>query len=257
MNYFFGFNNNTYRTSLTIPNFSNYKFFKKNVKLYCGYIHNSKWNFEKLENVKKDNFFNIESHNISNSNIFFLATDSQVQNNTNLNSLENFNTLTNTYPEFRCNLEVNKNNAGFSSYQSEYSFPMTKAKGSVVSSISNLTQKKQKNFLIFRNIYYKAIYKNFFGYVVNKEKRKIIKKIELYTNTSNIIEIDEEFLDRDHYFCTDEYVGIPIFLSDYDGQLSFEHTHPPQTYINGSNKKIVSNYKNKILSIINYEVSSN
>ena len=146
MNYFFGFNNNTYKTSLTIPNFSNYKFFKKNVNLYCGYIHNSKWNFEKLENAKKDNFFNIKSHLINNSNIFFLATDSQVQNKTNLNSLENFNILTNTYPEFRCNLEVNKNNAGFSSYQSEYSFPMTKIKGSVVSSIFNLTQKKHKNF---------------------------------------------------------------------------------------------------------------
>ena len=257
MNFFFGFTTNTYETSLIIPNFTNYKHLGSNLNVCCGFIKNNKWFFEVLKNLKNDDFFVVEPSAVTNSNIFFLASDKEIQNFNKHNNLVNINHHTDTYPEFRCNLEVKKKNGGFSSYQSEYSYSMTKVKGGVVSSLLNLTQRNQKNLIIFRNIYHEPIIKKFFGYMVEKDKKKIIKKISLYTNTSNIINFDDELLEKNTYFCTKEYIGIPVYLSDLNGHLSFEHTHPPQTYINDNTKKYVSDYKNKLLSVIKYETSPN
>jgi len=50
---------------------------------------------------------------------------------------------------------------------------------------------------------------------------------------------------------TNEYLGIPIYLSCRDKHLSFEHTHPPQEYILSNDKfKRVSEFKKEFCEII-------
>ena len=45
-----------------------------------------------------------------------------------LDKLTKFNNFTSTNPAFRCNLEINSDKGGFSSYQSEYPFNMINKK---------------------------------------------------------------------------------------------------------------------------------
>ena len=49
------------------------------------------------------------------------------------------------------------------------------------------------------------------------------------------------------------YLGVPIYLSEgNNGQLSFEHTHPPHENIAGEFKyENVNNYRKKFIEIIN------
>ena len=37
------------------------------------------------------------------------------------------------------------------------------------------------------------------------------------------------YFGRDHYFCTDRYVGVPV-LSDYDGEYNEHATSPTNLY---------------------------
>ena len=53
------------------------------------------------------------------------------------------------------------------------------------------------------------------------------------------------------YIITDNFLGVPIFLSEYNGHLSFEHTHPPHEYFLSKNKfEQVSKLKKEIYEII-------
>ena len=110
-----------------------------------------------------------------------------------------------------------------------------------------LNNNNEKNFLIFRNIYFKPFHKSFNLYLVDTDKMKILKEIEVFTNKTNIIPIDNQYIEKKNYILSDSFLGIPIFLSVDKGHLSFEHTHPPYHYILGKEGfKLSNQWKNSI-----------
>lgn len=129
---------------------------------------------------------------------------------------------------------------------------MTIKKGTTLSQICSLTNKKaDENYLIFKNIFFMPIKEKFMGYFVNYETKKIVKKFELFTNTTNFISIPNSLIEPEIFFITDKYLGIPMYLAIHDGHLSLEHSHPPHEYILGSNRyKKVSELKREMNEII-------
>ena len=125
MNYFFGIENENFSSEIQIPTFQNRKGQPQNVLLYKAYIENNKWKIEELKNKKiNKNFFLLEKEDIRNTDIYFLATESDFDSYDNL-KLKNFNKFTDTTPAFRANFKIVFKNGGFSSYQSEYPYSMT------------------------------------------------------------------------------------------------------------------------------------
>tara|TARA_B100000767_G_C19756477_1_gene533169 strand:+ start:542 stop:1309 length:768 start_codon:yes stop_codon:yes gene_type:complete len=254
MNFFFGINTHKFNSIIKIPTFQNSGKYKKNYNLYFLNISNNHWKIELYSDKDYDEFFIVKEDFSNNENIFFLASEEEVKKfkNSNLNLIDEFNNFTNTKPAFRSNLEVNMKDGGFSSYQSEYPLNMIKKNGSIVSSLNILSNKHaDNNYLIFKNIYYKPYQNNFDGYFINFNKKKIVKKFNLKTNFTNLIEINKEYLNEDHYFFTVGYIGIPIYLSIKNNHLSLEHTHPPHEYILSNNKfKKISELKKEFNEII-------
>jgi hypothetical protein len=80
----------------------------------------------------------------------------------------------------------------------------------------------------------------------------IEKEIILKTNNTNIIDIDKDLIKPEIFFFTVKYLGIPIFLSLKKKHLSFEHTHPPHSYIYSENKfELISKIKKEFNEIVN------
>ena len=70
--------------------------------------------------------------------------------------------FTETFPEFRANLNIYLKGGGFSSYQSEYPFNMINKNGTILTPISTLLNiNADKNYLIFKNIFFKPLQKKF------------------------------------------------------------------------------------------------
>lgn len=253
MNFFFGFKNNKYFSELQIPKFKNRYPKESNLSLFEADIYKKKWRIKKLDNLKENKYFFFLNNNfINNEKIFFLAKDDQVKN-TNTEKLINYNNFTDTSPAYRSNLKVCNLHEGFSSYQSEYPYEMIKKKGSILSSVSVLANKEaDKNFLIFRNIFIDPIHDEIELYFINIQSKKILQKKTAQTNKSNIIEIEKEFIHPEVYILSRNYTGIPIYLSEKNGHLSFEHTHPPHEYIMSENKfNLVNKLKYEAIEIIN------
>tara|TARA_B100000989_G_C19515034_1_gene461180 strand:- start:540 stop:1313 length:774 start_codon:yes stop_codon:yes gene_type:complete len=256
MNFFFGVNQGDIQSKISIPKFQNSGKLKKENRLYSAKIDNNKWIIEKESPSETSNFFKVNDTEIDNHKIYFLATDLEVKNffkNSYGDCLLDLNTFSNTSPSFRCNLKVIKKNKGFSSYQSEYPFEMTKKKGSILSSLYLLTnQNASSNYLLLRNIFYKPIIEEFQLYIIDIKKKEILFKEKIKSNYSNLVKIDNKFIRKDSYIFASGYLGIPIYLSEMNGNLSFEHTHPPHTYILNKNRhEVVGNFKKKIYEIIN------
>ena len=90
---------------------------------------------------------------------------------------------------------------------------MINKKGSILSPVNILTNKKQgDNFLIFKNIIQEPIHQIFKGYFVDLKKRKKVCEFNLKTNLTNFIKIDNQILENDIYFLTDNY---QVFLYIY------------------------------------------
>ena len=253
MNFFFGINSFDFYSTLNIPRFQNSGKIDKNYNLYVLNIQNNKWNFENLKTEYNSDFFFVDKKNCNNENVFFLASKEDVKENYNFKIIKNLNSFTDTKPAFRANLEICKIDGGLSSYQSEYPIKMIEKKGSVLSSIDLLTNHNaDKNYIIFKNIYSKPIKERFEGYFIDRNNKKIIKRINLVTNLTNFIEIEKDLIGKGYYFFTKDYTGIPIFLSEHYGHLSFEHTHPPHEYILNKNKyELISKIKSNVNEIIN------
>jgi len=253
MNFFFGVKSKIFYSELQVPMFQNRDPKKKDINLYEAYIKNNKWKISNISsNYSHHDFYLLDKNVINNKKFFFLANSTDLQN-FNSNELIDLNKYTNTSPDFRSNFKINIINGGFSSYQSEYPYEMTKKKGLIISQINSLANTDaQRNYLIFRNIYYLPIEQNFNGYFINYKNKKIVDKFQLKTNRTNIIEISSSLIKPEIFFTTNEYLGVPIYLSEKKGHLSFEHTHPPHEYILGKNKfEIISNLKKEIYEIIN------
>ena len=255
MNFFFGLNEDEIKSKISIPKFKSSGEYNSKVKLFSAEIQNFNWKIKYEESEETSNFFNIYEDNINNKKIFFIAKANEVQKyleNTNGNILEDINNFTNSAPSFRCNLKVFKKGCGYSSYQSDYPYKMINKNGSIFSSIFLLTNRvADKNYICLRNIFYKPIEEYFDFYIVNLTKKKVLFNKKIKSNYSNLIEIKKEFINEDSYIFTKKYIGIPIYLSILNGHLSFEHTHPPHTYILSKEKyELVGNIKKKINEII-------
>ena len=253
MNFFFGVKNQVFESEITIPRFKNKGKIEKKYNLYQAEINSNKWILKQLHNCNlNDDFYLIKNDQIDNSKIFFLATEEESKkfNNDKIISLSNF---TETSPAFRANLKIFIQNGGFSSYQSEYPYHMMVKKGNILSSASTILNKHvDKNYLIFRNIYQDPIHDNFFVYFIDIKNKKILEKIMVKTNYSNFLSINKSLIKPEIYIMTENFLGIPIFLSEHNGHLSFEHTHPPHEYFLSKNKfEQVSKLKKEIYEIIN------
>ena len=253
MNYFFGINNEIFKSRVEIPIFKNRSIPDKQIKLYEIYIDEKKWKYTNIEKKNSEsNFFIFDEKNSSNDKIYFLSKDKSI-NKFNNDQLENLNDFTDTVPAFRSNLKILIINGGFSSYQSEYPFQMIKSKGSIVSSVASLTNSSaDKNYLIFKNIFHFPINEKFNGFFVDIKNKKIMEKFELITNYTNQIEINKKLLNENIFFVSQDYLGIPMYVSTKDNHISFEHTHPLHEYILSKNRyEKVKQLKEQVNEIIN------
>lgn len=248
MNFFFFLAKEDFFCELNIPKFQNRgKFFDKNKALYKCDLKNQIWKYAEMKNLTNELFWHLSSEDESNESIFFIDK----KNNSNFfptNKLKKFNNLTSTYPDFRANNKVRLKQGGFSSYQSDYPFQMIEKQGSILSPVSMLLNRNaDRNFIFFRNIYYLPIKSKFEVILLNINSYKIIKIFECKTNQMNILNIDRELINGENYIFSKDYLGIPIFCSEYQGQISLEHTHPPHEYILSNDKfKTISQVKNEI-----------
>ena len=251
MNFFFGIEDNEINCEIQIPLFRN-KFPKsESYNLYSAFPKNDIWQINKFEKEKNIDFYLVKKKDISNKKFFFLAKDENLIKY-NFLKLKNFNLYTDTSPAYRANLKIDITDGGFSSYQSEYPFKMVVKKGSILSPIYNLLDKKaDKNFIFIQNIFEDPIHEKFDLYLINFKEKKIIKKFVIQTNFMNKIEIDKSFIDPEVYLYTKKYLGIPIFVNIRDKHISFEHTHPPHEYILNEDKfELVNKVKRKFDEII-------
>lgn len=252
MNFFFGISSNFLKCRIQIPNFVNRKFKSLNLKLFKCQPKNQSWCLSDLSHKKiNEFFFIIENSEIDRKSIYFLA-DEKIYDNFNKNELENYNNYTNTSPEYRANLEIYLDGGGFSSYQSEYPFEMTLKKGSIVSSVSSLSNlDADENYVFIKNIFYKPIEEKYSLYFVNYRTKKIEEKCELKTNNINFVKVSKNLIKPEIFLVTKEYLGIPMYVSKKNKHLSFEHTHPPHEYILSDNRFLkVKDFKKELNAII-------
>ena len=261
MNFFFGIKQDNITSSITIPKFQNSSNQHSENKIYKATIDNEKWSVEKLNCHSDKNFYFIENKLINNEDFFFLSRESDIDQkiDTNLLQMIQPNTFTSTHPAYRASLEITHEGGGFSSYQSEYPYEMIDKKSNILSPLGTLLNyNAEKNYLIFRNINNEPIYKKFDLHIIDIDKIKILKTVKIFTNKSNIIPIDNEFINHNTYIFSDSIIGVPMFLSIDKGHLSFEHTHPPYHYILGErNFELASKLKNRIYDKIIKKNSSN
>jgi hypothetical protein len=253
MNFFFGIKNNILCSEITIPRFQNQNNTQTKYNLYGAFIKSNKWNINLFNNCEiNKEFFLVKNEIIDNKKIFFLATENEIKK-FDSNKLINLNNFTDTTPEYRANLRIYLKEGGFSSYQSEYPYDMIDKNGSLLSSVSSIANKNaNKNFLLIRNIFKDAIEEKFNLYFVDIKLKKIIEQSEIKTNHTNQIEINKLLIHPEVFVITKKYLGIPIYVSEKNGHLSIEHTHPPHEYILGHNKyEKVKELKSKINEIIN------
>lgn len=248
MNFFFFLANGDFQCELNIPRFQNRgKFFDKKIVLYKCNINDESWEYSELAKSNDEHFWNLSSQEHSNDSIFFI--EKKINSNSfSRKKLKERNNLTSTYPDFRANNKVFLSQGGFSSYQSDYPFKMTQKNGSVLSPINMLLNRDaNRNFIFFRNIFHLPFKDNFEVFLINIKSFKILKIFKCKTNQMNILNIDKNFINTENYIFSKNYLGIPVFCSEYDGNISLEHTHPPHEYILSDDKfKIISEIKNKI-----------
>ena len=253
MNFFYGINNNLFKSEIQIPLFQNRNLKKSNLKLFKSYPKNNKWILQEISNKKKinDYFYILKDEDILDNEIFFLA-DKTILNEFDDKKLKNFNNFTDTSPAFRANFKIYLNQGGFSSYQSEYPYSMITKKGTILSSISSIANSDaDKNYVLIKNIFEEPIEENFKAYLVNYKTKSIEEQFEIKTNYTNCIEISNKLIKSEIFLVTDRYLGVPMYVSIKNNFLSFEHTHPPHEYILSENKFIkVTNLKKEINEII-------
>ncbi len=253
MNFFFGINNNIFKSEIQIPLFNNRNSKPLKLKLFKCFPQNKKWILKEITKKEINKyFFILKNEEIANNEIYFLADDT-IFNNFDVSKLKNFNTFTDTNPAFRANFKIYINQGGFSSFQSEYPYSMITKKGSILSSISSLANlDADKNYILIKNIFEEPLEDNFNAYLVNYNTKKVEDKFELKTNNSNLIEINHKLIKPGIFLITEKYLGIPMYISLKNNFLSFEHTHPPHEFIQSENRFIkVDDLKKEINAIVN------
>lgn len=259
MNFFFSIKSLDFKTTLTIPIFNNYDKSKEEIKLFQAEPKNNKWIIDIVSKEKLDQgFYTIGDKDLKDNSFYFLANKNIIkklnfQNDIYYtNKLFYFDKYTNSEPNFRASLEIYNENC-FSSYQADYPYDLIDKKGSIVSATSLLLNKNaKKNKIFLKNIDINPFQIPFSGYLIDKKNQKIKKKFKLLTNSSNEINLEEEYINENHYIFTDKKICIPIYISISDTNISMEHTHPPHHYLYGKKKfKLMTEYKQQFYDIIN------
>ena len=254
MNFFFGLSNKNFRDKLLVPKFKNNGKYLDDILLWSVHIKENKWKYEICDVENDDNFFYLNDVK-SDKYFYFLAKEGEVNLNNKIISkkLEKFSNSTDSYPQFRANLSIELDNGGFSSYQSDYPYEMTKYVGNILCPLDVLLDKNaDMNFLFFPNIYFLPIKQKKICYVIDFEKKIIISSYEIYTNSNNCIEISKDMIKPNVYFYSYEILGVPVFVTIKGKFVSLEHTHSPHHFVVGEeNNKIVNNLKNQFNEIIN------
>ena len=259
MNFFFGIKNHFLKSNLTIPIFNNEGDTNENLSVYSAIPKDNEWEINKLHLSIKHNFYILNNEIIQNNASYFLANDAEVEELKFKikKKLLKINKFTQTSPvSFRSNLKIKLSNGGMSSYQSDYPYSMTTRNGNIVSPIFNLLNKKaDQNFIIFRNTYFLPVEESSKIFFIDINKKRLIFETNIKSNNSNLIEVDERYINKDVYLCSEKLLGIPIFLSIKDKHLSLEHTHPPHHYILSDDKfTAIKKFKNKIKDILQINV---
>lgn len=255
MNYFFLCSTDGLSSTLHIPKFQNNGRVAPDMKLFSAKVISGKWDVELVSCDEDQNFFYVNADEQNIHAIYFLATINEVgDEHIRCDTLIDYNNFTKTVPDYRANLSVCNKLGGFSSYQSEYPYGMVNKRGSIISSVGNLTNVHAKRNLVFlKNIYAVPSEINYFAYLVCKQTNSIKKRFVMQTNRLNVINLVDEDCNPNHYLVSDGYLGIPIYLSENaSGHLSFEHTHPPHSNAFGPQSiPSVKRLKNELLKIIN------
>lgn len=251
MNYFFGYKGNGFTSRLTIPKFQNRSAPRSDLKLWSIESNKSKWEID-LENVSQDShFFYVEQQHLNNHKVYILATQGEVKQ-FDTGKLVPLNDFTSTLPAYRSNFRLIHEKGGFSSYQSEYPSGMVEKNGGIISSIKSLLNvAAEENYILIRNIFHLPIKQTFDAYLIDYKTKKVLQTYSLNTNETNCISIDKKDILPNVFLFTDGFLGIPIYVSQHDGHLSMEHTHPPHSYILSDNVfKKVSELKREFYEII-------
>ena len=106
MNFFFSIKNDKLDCALTIPKFKNNTEINKKYILFCLQIKNNKWLVEEAICPNNDNFYFLNNSDLDNHKTFFLATKEEVEKENFFYELKNFNSYTDTMPEYRSNMKL-------------------------------------------------------------------------------------------------------------------------------------------------------
>jgi hypothetical protein len=238
MNFFFGTCLPDVNCKLTIPKFQNSGRRIHELYLYKAHIINSKWKVSSVTNsIETDYFYQLE--NVDNSSVFFFGDDTSIREIEHSNELCNIESFTDTAPDFRSNLLIQNENGGFSSYQSEYPFRMTKAHGSLYSDCGLLTSASAARVGVFiRNIHFRPLNENVNIFLYSNLSQKVLETYTVKLNQTTFIDLTDWKADLRHCFLyASDFLGIPIYMIEYeDGSLSLEHTHPPHEAILGEDR---------------------
>ena len=177
MIFFFGVNNNIFKSEIQIPLFKNRVLKTLNLKLFKCFPKDKRWILKEVFNKKVNEYFYIlKNEDISNNEIYFLA-DETIFNNFDDKKIKDYNNFTDTSPAFRANFKIYISQGGFSSYQSEYPYSMITKKGTILSSISSLANTDaDKNYILIKNIFEEPLEDNFKAYLLNHKTKTIEEK---------------------------------------------------------------------------------
>lgn len=255
MNFFFHTKAKDFQSLLTIPKFQNSGVFADNLNLFNANIVDNKWSVEETSCVEDPFFWTIDCKDGDDRKIYFLATEKEASLIEKRNKLCDLNHFTETIPDYRANLMIKNSVGGFSSYQSEYPFIMTTKLGTLYSDCGMLTSEKCKSVGIFvKNIYMEPIYRDIPFYLYDDLSGKVISTFKLSLNETNFIDLTDFKDILSHCFLfAKNYLGVPIYVIEYeDGNLSFEHTHPPHASIGGSER---FSLVNRLKGVANEKIS--
>ena len=107
---------------------------------------------------------------------------------------------------------------------------MVGIKGNVTCAVGTLANKNADKTLFYSETYFKTHQRKFNFYLLDVKTNTKVHEFTII-NTTNIMELDKDFIKPEIYFMSDKYIGIPSFISIKNKHLSFEHTHPPHAYI--------------------------
>lgn len=239
MVYFFHTYNNSLRSTLTIPKFTNQSKRIDGFKLFAAYIDSGKWITELAKAKELENFWIVDEITHNKNEIYFIASAEEAKRITESNQLLDLNTLTDTYPNFRANLKVQNEKGAFSSYQSDYPYYMTQKLGSLYSDCGMLTTSDCVSVGVFlKSVFKEPISDEREVRLYDQKSHKVLQVFKVRINDANYIDLTP--LKDELSSCilyADEINIIPIFVIDYaDGSLSFEHTHAPHEFINGNDR---------------------